>query len=176
MVDIRDRTKKRKTGGHHYNALLFESRLRLRERFSFETCEIKSFFLHSWCPRETLQKWFGSCATQLSVPLKHSLWGCNYNDVNENVRHCDVGLATGGALNLVSLIDHTCLGNVCIFMHYKSHIFMEKKEWGDSIQRAQHLSFPSVQLICHEKCSWCFSKILVFFLQLSSHLLPLNKN
>lgn len=49
-------------------------------------------------------------------------------DVNENVRHCDVGLATVGALNLVSLIDHTCLGNVCIFIHYKSHFFMGKKE------------------------------------------------
>lgn len=54
-------------------------------------------------------------------------------DVNENVRHCDVGLATGGALNLVSLIDHTCLGNVCIFIHYKSQIFMGKKR-----MRGQH--------------------------------------
>lgn len=26
------------------------------------------------------------------------------------------------------------------------------------------------------KCSWCFSKLFVFFLQLSSHWMPLNKN
>lgn len=47
-------------------------------------------------------------------------------DVNENVRHCDVGLATGGALNLVCLINHTCFGSVCVFIHCESHILMEK--------------------------------------------------
>lgn len=40
----------------------------------------------------------------------------------------NAGLATGEALNLVSLIDHTYLGNVLIFIHYKTDIFLEKKE------------------------------------------------
>lgn len=47
---------------------------------------------------------------------------------NENVRHCDVELATGEALNLVSLIDYTCLGNVFILIHFKTDIFLEKKQ------------------------------------------------
>lgn len=55
-------------------------------------------------------------------------------DGNEKVRHCDAGLATGEALNLVCLIDHTCLGNVFIFIHYKTDIFLEKKEGRDNIQ------------------------------------------
>lgn len=44
-VDIRDKTPERRTSGHYHNALLLESRLRLRERFSLETGAIKSFSL-----------------------------------------------------------------------------------------------------------------------------------
>lgn len=43
--DIRDKSPERRTSGHYHNALLFESRLRLRERFSLETGAIKSFSL-----------------------------------------------------------------------------------------------------------------------------------
>lgn len=38
---------------------------------------------------------------------------------------------------------------------------------GDSMQREGHFIFPSAQLICHGKCSQCFSKLL-FFLRPSS--------
>lgn len=55
-------------------------------------------------------------------------------------------------------------------------ILLWREEWQDRIQHAWHLSFPSVQLICHEKCSWCFPKLLVFSLKLYSRWKPLNKN
>lgn len=39
-------------------------------------------------------------------------------DVNERATVCaDGGLANRGALKLILLIDHTCLGNVCFFFY-----------------------------------------------------------
>ena len=109
--------KRREVGGRHYNALLFESRVRLRERFSFETCEIKSFSL-PMPPRDSAEMIRFMCHSVICSLKAFSLRMQLYRmDVNENVGHCDVGPATAGALNLVSLIDHTCLGSVCIFIH-----------------------------------------------------------
>lgn len=40
-------------------------------------------------------------------------------DVNERAAACaDGGLANRGALKLILLIDHTCLGNVCFFFFF----------------------------------------------------------
>lgn len=68
-------TKWNKIGGRRFNAIL-SPRVRMRERFLFKTCLLR--VCHYWCPRETLQKWLDSCATQLFVTSKHFLRGCNY--------------------------------------------------------------------------------------------------
>lgn len=92
--------------------------MRLRERFVFETCEIKSFFLLPMPSRDSAEMIRFMCHSIICSLKAFSLRMQLYRmDVNENVGHCDVGLASGGALNLVSLIDHTCLGNVFIFIH-----------------------------------------------------------
>lgn len=90
--------------------------MRLRERFSFETYEIKSSSLPmpSRDSAEMIRFMCHSIICSLKAfPLTVQLYRM---EVNENVGDCDVGLATVGALNMVSLIDHTCLGNVCIFI------------------------------------------------------------
>lgn len=91
--------------------------MRLRERFSFETGEIKSSSL-PMASRDSAEMIRFMCHS-IICSLEAFSWRMQLYrmDVNENVGHCDVGLATGGALNLVGLIDHTCLGNVCIFIH-----------------------------------------------------------
>lgn len=112
-----DGLKKRKIGGRHYNALLYESRVRLRERFSFETREIKSFSLPV-PSRDSAEMIRFMCHSIICSLKAFSLSMQLYRmDVNDNVGRCDVGLATGGASDLVSLIDHTCLGNVSVFIH-----------------------------------------------------------
>lgn len=87
--------------------------MRIRERFFFE---IKSLSL-LMPPRDSAEMIRFMCHSIISCLLAFSLRVQLYKMyVNENVGHCDVGLASGGALNLVNLIDHTCLGNVWIFI------------------------------------------------------------
>lgn len=90
--------------------------MRLRERFPFETYEIKSSSL--LIPsRDSAEKIRFMCHSIIFSLKAFSLRMQLYRmDVNKNVGHCDVGLATGGAFNLVSLIDHICLGNVFVFI------------------------------------------------------------
>lgn len=122
-------TKRRKIGGHHYSALLFEPEREWGKRFSFETWEIKSSSL-PMPSRDSAEMIRFMCHSIICSLKAFSLTMQLYRmDVNVNVGGCDVGLATGGALYLVSLIAHTCLGNVCVFIQQMRVIFfMEKKK------------------------------------------------
>ncbi len=60
------------------------------------------------------------------------------------------------------------------FTRLKSYFFLWKNKRENSMQREWRCSFPSVQLICHEKCSSCFFKlfdIFCCFLLIGSHWL-----
>lgn len=101
--------------------------MRLRERFSFETYEIKSssLLIPSRGSAEKIRFMCHSIIFSLTaLSLRLQLYRM---DVNENVGHCDVGLATGGAFNLVSLIDHICLGSVCVFIQQTRVKFVVEK-------------------------------------------------
>lgn len=93
------------------------------------------------------------------------MWGC---------------MATGGALNLVGLIDHTCLGNVFAFSSSRQEscsLWKRKwgRNWGDSMQKARCCLFPSVQLICHLMCSWSFAKLHVVFCHFFCNFMRLSQ-
>lgn len=89
--------------------------LRLWERFSFESREIKSCALLA--PFKRLSR-----NDSVHVPLHYRLpqsvlfEDAIRMDVNERAMVCaDGGLADRGALKLILLINHTCFGNVCFF-------------------------------------------------------------
>lgn len=53
---------------------------------------------------------------------------------------------------------------------------MEKKKKMGQHAEKMTFPFPSVQLICHEKCSWCLSELFVFFCHFLPNSAPLTKN
>lgn len=80
--------------------------MRLRERFSFETCEIKTLSL-PMPSGDSAEMRFMCHSIICSLPK-----ACNYTGwMRMRMLDSEVGLAAGGALNLVSLIHHTCLGD-----------------------------------------------------------------
>lgn len=131
-------TKRRKIGGHHYSALLFELEREWGKRFSFETWEIKSSSL-AMPSRGSAEMIRFMCHSIICSLKAFSLTMQLYRmDVNVNVGGCDVGLATGRALYLVSLIAHTCLGNVCVFIQQMRVIFFMEKQ--KRKMRGQHVT------------------------------------
>lgn len=97
------------TNGHLYNGLFLDY-----GKGSSECSEIKSSAL--LVPLKRLGR-----NDSVHVPLHYQLLqsilfeNAIRTDVNEQATTCnDGGLANGWALKLMLLIDHTCLGNVCI--------------------------------------------------------------